>query len=224
MIYNKVNVFNIESLHRQFKDFDDTPSLPEVIEFIKLYQLYTSAANELFTKLENLDLEFQVMHDYNPIHAIDSRMKTPQSLFNKLIRKNIKISAKNVRDEIYDVAGLRVVTNYIDDIYAIRNLLVRENDIELIKEKDYIKNPKKSGYRSLHLVLSIPVFQSSGLKHVPVEIQIRTIGMDMWASLEHKLRYKNEDARIKKHTQKLEAYAQQLLEIEQGMQEIHQDL
>lgn len=224
MIHNKINVFNVETLHRQFKSFDGGPAIAEVIKFVKLYQLYSSAANELFTKLENLDSEFQVMHDYNPIHAIDSRMKTPQSLLDKLNRKKIKVTAANVQAKIYDVAGLRVITNYLNDIYTIRDLLVNESDIELIKEKDYLKNPKSSGYRSLHLVLAIPVFQSTGLKKVPVEIQIRTIGMDMWASLEHKLRYKNSDDSITKYAQKLEGYANQLLAIEQGMQVIQQNL
>lgn len=131
---------------------------------------------------------------------------------------------KTLTDNVFDIAGLRVITNYIEDIYTIERLLTHQSDVTVLKRKDYVETPKASGYRSLHLVVTVPVFLSTGVVDTPVEIQIRTVGMDMWASLEHKLRYKTDDDRAEEHAQQLERYAGELFDIERNLQAIHQDL
>ena len=158
--------------------------------FIQLNHLYDSAIRQIETKLEIIDNEFQSTFKRDPIHTVQSRLKSPQSIAQKLIDKNIPITAESILDHLHDIAGVRVVCHYIEDIYAVAKFLSLHDDIKLIKQKDYIKNPKSNGYRSLHLIVSVPVYLSTGKKIVPVEIQIRTIAMDFWASLEHQLHYK----------------------------------
>lgn len=158
--------------------------------FIQINHLYDSAIHEIETKLEIIDSEFQCNFSRNPIHNISSRLKSPESIANKLKRKNIPITAESILANLHDIAGVRVICHYIEDIYQIASYLSLHDDIHILKQKDYIKNPKPSGYRSLHLIVTVPVFLSTGKKIVPVEIQIRTIAMDFWASLEHQLHYK----------------------------------
>jgi putative GTP pyrophosphokinase len=157
---------------------------------------------------------------------MEERMKSVNSLLNKLRRKGYPITIDSIKENIRDIAGIRVVTNYIEDIYRVEDALVRQSDVTLLKRKDYVKSPKPSGYRSLHIVVSVPVFQSNGVFDVPVEVQIRTIGMDMWASLEHKLRYKTDVPadKVAMHTASLQKYAAELNDIESRMQEIFKDL
>lgn len=221
MILERNNVLNIFQLQTNFNN-----DYTQAKELIRLYDLYKAESNEICTKLNNLDEEFQVNYDYNPIHHMETRLKSLESLTKKLKKKDIPISVDNIRNNIFDIAGIRVVTNYIEDIYKVAHLLLRQDDVELIRVKDYIKHPKNSGYRSLHLVVSTPVFQSSGtIKQVPVEVQIRTIGMDMWASLEHKLKYKTnvDDNLVSKHAKELTTYSTELNEIEKNMQRIHNE-
>lgn len=196
----------------------------EIIQFAKMYQVYEAAQNEVATKLENLDAEFQLNYNHNPIHHMDGRMKSPESLVGKMQKKGLERTVKTLTDNVFDIAGLRVITNYIDDIYTIERLLTHQSDVTVLKRKDYVETPKASGYRSLHLVVTVPVFLSTGVVDTPVEIQIRTVGMDMWASLEHKLRYKTDDDRAEEHAQQLERYAGELFDIERNLQAIHQDL
>lgn len=190
----------------------------------QMYQLYESAQHEISTKLENLDAEFEVNYNHNPIHHIDGRMKDPQSLMGKIQKKGLDRSVNTIKKNIFDIAGLRVVTNYIDDIYTVKKLLSQQDDVEVIKRKDYIKKPKESGYRSLHLVVKVPVFKAHDVETVPVEIQIRIIGMDMWASLEHELRYKTDVDRAEEFASNLVDNANALFEIEQNFQDIHHQL
>ena len=190
----------------------------------QMYQIYESAQHEISTKLENLDAEFEVNYNHNPIHHIDGRMKDPQSLIGKIQKKGLDLSVDSIKNNIFDIAGLRVITNYIDDIYTVEKLLSQQDDIEVIRRKDYIKNPKESGYRSLHLVVKVPVFKANDVEKVPVEIQIRTIGMDMWASLEHELRYKTDVNRAEEFAANLVDNANALFDIEQNFQEIHHQL
>lgn len=164
------------------------------MSFFEMQHLYQSATREISTKLEILDDEFQVIHKRNPIHHMQSRIKSIKSIFEKLSRKDLEISIESAKANLHDIAGIRVVCYYIEDIYMIARMLTQQDDITLIRETDYIKNPKANGYRSLHLVVKVPVFFSEGKEIVPVEIQIRTIAMDFWASLEHQLRYKTSDA------------------------------
>lgn len=159
-------------------------------EFFVMSQHYTAAIKEIRTKLEILNDEFAVKHDHNPIHNIESRLKSPKSIANKLKSRNLEVSIASARKNLHDIAGVRVVCCYISDIYELADMLIKQNDITLIETKDYIKNPKPNGYRSLHLIVSVPIFLSHGPVDTPVEIQIRTVAMDFWASLEHELRYK----------------------------------
>ena len=162
--------------------------------------LYISAVREIQTKLENLNDEFKYTKNRNPIHIIKTRIKTPDSIMGKLKRRGLEISVESAQENLTDIAGIRVICPYIDDIYLISNMLTIQDDIELLRTNDYIKNPKPNGYRSLHLIISVPVFLSNMKKLIKAEVQIRTIAMDFWASLEHDIAYKlpeNKTAAIK---------------------------
>lgn len=158
----------------------------------ELQMLYNSAIREVTTKLEILNEELSMKNERNPIEFITSRVKTPASIIGKLQRKNLNITLRNIKEHINDAAGVRVVCSFIDDIYEIANMLIRQDDIKLLEVKDYIQNPKANGYRSLHLIIQVPVFLSENKKFMKVEIQIRTMAMDFWASLEHDLKYKQD--------------------------------
>lgn len=159
-------------------------------DFSRMLMEYQFAINEVLTKVEILRQEFQHLYRYNPIENVSSRVKTPESLAQKLVRKGIKLSAESVAENIYDVAGVRITCSFIGDTYRVMSALTSQDDIEIVEVKDYIKNPKKNGYKSLHVIIRIPVFLSTGAKKIPVEIQLRTIAMDFWAALEHKIFYK----------------------------------
>ena len=165
-----------------------------VSELMKMQQIYEAGIKEIRTKLEILDAEFKVKHDHNPIHHIESRLKSPESILKKAINKDIPVTERSLEENIHDIAGVRVICNYVDDVYKVAQLLTDQDDIRLVEVKDYIANPKESGYMSLHLVLEVPIFLSEGSKPIHVEVQLRTIAMDFWASLEHKLKYKKDIA------------------------------
>lgn len=228
MINKRQTSVNIEKLKAELTALNARGlaqvEVDEIIQFAKMYQVYEAAQNEVATKLENLDAEFQLNYNHNPIHHMDGHMKSPESLVGKMQKKGLERTVKTLTDNVFDIAGLRVITNYIDDIYTIERLLTHQSDVTVLKRKDYVETPKASGYRSLHLVVTVPVFLSTGVVDTPVEIQIRTVGMDMWASLEHKLRYKTDDDRAEEHAQQLERYAGELFDIERNLQAIHQDL
>ena len=161
-------------------------------EFLELQHLYKAAIKEIVTKLEILNEEFNVHFARNPIHHVESRLKSTHSILNKLRKKGYDATIESAKKNLNDIAGIRVVCCYIDDVYDVADMLLRQSDIHLVKVQDYIKNPNYNGYRSLHLDLSIPVFLSEHTEHVTVEVQIRTVAMDFWASLEHDLRYKSD--------------------------------
>lgn len=190
-------------------------------ELIELEMIYSSAAKEVSTKLEILDDEFQSRHKRNPIHNIQSRVKTPYSIFNKLIRKGYELSLESAKENLSDIAGIRVICSYVDDIYTVAKMLKSQDDIILVRETDYIKNPKPNGYRSLHLVITIPVFFSNHTERIQVEVQIRTIAMDFWASLEHQLRYKSSDEIPDNLAVELKECADSISAIDLKMQNIH---
>ncbi|HLR19370.1 MAG TPA: GTP pyrophosphokinase family protein [Staphylococcus sp.] len=194
-----------------------------VVDFVALEQLYSSAVKEISTKLDILDDNFRQMYKHNPIHHMERRVKELRSLLKKLDRKGCEISTASAKENILDIAGIRVACNYIDDIYVIEKLLLKQEDVKLLKRKDYIQNPKDNGYRSLHIVVAIPVFLAHSVETVPVEIQIRTIGMDMWASLEHQIRYKNNE-NTEKHRTVLKQCANDIATVESKMQHIHSEV
>lgn len=160
--------------------------------FFTLMAYYRCAMMEIETKLNVLDEEFSLRYDRNPINSIKSRLKTVRSIKEKLDRKDLAMTVDNVEKYINDVAGLRVVCSFPDDVYMLADALLQQDDITLIKKKDYIADPKKNGYRSLHLIIEVPIFLAREKRMMKVEIQLRTIAMDCWASLEHQLRYKKD--------------------------------
>lgn len=193
-------------------------------EFIVLSNFYEAGIKEIKTKLEILDSEFKLQYDHNPIHHIESRLKKPDSIVKKAIKKSVNLDSESISQNIFDIAGVRVICNYIDDVYRVAQLLIQQDDIKLIRFKDYIKNPKINGYRSLHLVVEVPIFLSTGPKPICVEIQIRTIAMDFWASLEHKLRYKTKNELSDDIKEELIECAFSISELDYKMQSIHNKL
>lgn len=179
-------------MQQMLADDSGREMMENMLKFMELEHLYESAIREVKTKLEILDSEFRTKYSYNPIHHINDRLKSPQSIMEKLQRRGLPISIKSIRENLHDIAGVRVICNYIEDIYTVAELLIKQDDVKLIEQKDYIKNPKPNGYRSLHMVIETPVFLSDRKELVHVEVQIRTIAMDFWATLEHELKYKTD--------------------------------
>lgn len=161
-------------------------------ELIKMMMIYNCAIRRVKTKFQVLNDELSITRQRNPIEFIKSRIKQPKSVSSKLRRKGYPITVESAMKNLSDVAGIRVICAFIDDIYKVADMFTAQDDIELIKRKDYIKNPKMNGYRSLHLIVEVPVFFSDHKEEVRVEVQIRTIAMDFWASLEHQLKYKKD--------------------------------
>ncbi|WP_227982730.1 GTP pyrophosphokinase [Nocardia spumae] len=171
----RVTIDDVRALREQFRDF---------------MLGYKFAIDEITTKINILREDFSNTHEYNPIEHVRSRLKSPESVLEKAQRKNYAMNLSSIRANVLDIAGVRVVCSFISDIVVIRDMLVGQEDITLLDERDYITHRKPNGYRSLHLIVSIPVFRSDRTERMPVEIQIRTIAMDFWASLEHKIHYK----------------------------------
>ena len=159
-------------------------------EFQKLMLMYNSALKEIETKIQIISDEFKMLYNYNPIEHIKTRIKSPESIVKKLKRKGYSITYNSLVQNLNDIAGVRIICSFIPDIYKMVEMFEKSTDINIIEKRDYIKNPKESGYSSYHLIVSVPVSFSSGIIDVKAEIQIRTIAMDFWASLEHKIKYK----------------------------------
>lgn len=159
-------------------------------ELMRFMLSYKFALEEINTKIDILKQEFQYFHDYNPIEHVKSRLKSPESILRKIERKGDEFTIESIQKNIRDIAGVRITCSFISDIYAIKDMIANQKDVTLVECKDYIKNPKPNGYQSMHLIVQVPVFMSDGEQKVFVEIQIRTIAMDFWASLEHKIYYK----------------------------------
>ena len=200
------------------------PILENVNSLLRMEQLYEAGIKEIRTKLEILDSEFKVKYDHNPIHHIESRLKKPESIIKKAIDKDVTLTEKEIMRHIHDIAGIRVICNYIDDVYVVAQLLINQDDIKLIKIKDYIQNPKDNGYRSLHLVLEVPIFLAEGVQPIHVEVQLRTIAMDFWASLEHKLKYKTDNNVPEDIKKELIQCAMSISELDYKMQSIQNRL
>lgn len=158
--------------------------------FQQMMAFYKCASMEVETKFNVLNEEFSLKYDRNPIETIKTRIKSPESIIGKLKRRNLPFTVEAITENINDIAGIRVICSFPEDIYLLAECLIKQDDITLIEKKDYIQQPKSSGYRSLHLIVEVPIFLAQEKKPVRVEVQLRTIGMDFWASLEHKLMYK----------------------------------
>ena len=160
----------------------------EPIEQMNAY--YRCAIMEIETKFKVLSEQFSLKYDRNPIETIKSRLKSQDSILKKMSRKGIPVTLENMEREIDDIAGVRVICSFVEDVYMLADCLLQQDDITLLEKKDYIRNPKDSGYRSLHLIVQVPIFLQNEKRPMKVEVQIRTLAMDLWASQEHKLRYK----------------------------------
>ena len=195
-----------------------------VDDFFAVQCRYQAAIRQVQTKLENLDDEFQMKHRRNPIHHMQSRMKTIRSMMEKLQRKNLQRSIASAVGNLTDIAGIRVICSYLQDVYTVADLLTSQDDVHVVKVRDYIKHPKSNGYRSLHLVVEVPVYLSEGRLAVPVEVQIRTIAMDFWATLEHSLRYKARDQVPQSISDELQQTAADIAALDERMQRIHDEV
>lgn len=193
-------------------------------EFMALQQLYDAGIKEVRTKLEILDDEFKIKHDHNPIHHMEYRLKSVNSILGKLEKRGLEVSLDSIVTNLTDIAGVRVICNYVSDVYKIADLLIKQSDIKLIAKKDYIKHPKENGYRSLHLVVEVPIFLAEKVQPTTVEIQIRTIEMDFWASLEHHLRYKADNEVPDGVRDELIECAKTISNLDYKMQGIHEEL
>lgn len=190
-----ININPNSELHQSIVNVPDMVQAPEMWvdqahQFQQAMMRYTCAIREVKTKLEVLNDELSVKNQRNPIEMIKSRVKKPKSIVEKLQRRGFEISLESMEKNLDDVAGIRIICSFLDDIYEVADMLIRQDDVKVIAVKDYIQNPKPNGYRSYHMIIEIPVFFSDSKKPIRVEVQIRTIAMDFWASLDHQLKYK----------------------------------
>lgn len=203
-------------------DRSAAPLLEDAHAFLVMRNLYAAAGRQLTLKFEVLNSEFNVLYARNPIHHIESRVKSPESIMAKLLKKGLPLTLESAMQNVNDIAGVRVVCSYIDDVYRVAEMVERQQDLEIVKRQDYIKTPNYNGYRSLHLDLRVPVYLSNRTEQVLAEVQIRTIAMDFWASLEHKLQYKKNIPESQAKFLKDELYdcAQQSAALDKRMQNI----
>lgn len=204
-------LINIENslVHDELIDINDQ-------NFEKMMFLYNSALKEIKTKIEILKDELRIFSEYEPIEYITTRIKKPETILEKLKRKNLALTYGNMFQEVNDIAGIRLVCNFKKDVYKLVEIIENFQDVRILNKKDYMKKPKKSGYMSYHLIIEVPVNFSSGIMYVKVEMQLRTLAMDFWASLEHKLKYKNSKI-TKTESNNLIKYAKVINNIDESM-------
>lgn len=192
----------------------------ETEPFMNLMMQYKCAMLQVTTKLEVLNNELSMQNNSNPFESIKCRLKTPESIVEKMQRRGIEFSVRNVEENLTDIAGVRVICSFISDIYRLADCLASQDDIEVVARKDYIKNPKPNGYRSLHLILDVPIFLTNEKKHMKVEVQFRTIAMDFWASLDHKVEYKKKIQDSDEISRELRECANIISEVDSRMESI----
>ena len=205
---------------RQLSREKQTQMLSMVQPFMTLLMQYRCAIREMETKLNVLNEEFSLRYERNPIESIESRVKEMSSILEKMERKGYELSVENIEARLNDVAGIRVICSFVEDIYYLAYMLSAQDDLEVLKIKDYIKRPKANGYRSLHLIIQIPIFLSDQKRYMKVEVQFRTIAMDFWASLEHKLKYKRDVKDTDEIVRQLKGCADSIEQLDYQMQEI----
>ena len=185
-------------------------------KFQKLMFLYRAALKEIELKIQTIQEELKLFSNYEPIEYIRCRIKKPDSIINKMRRRSLDLTYENLYNNITDIAGIRIVCNFKKDVYNIIDVIENQQDLKVLTKKDYLKNPKESGYMSYHFIVEVPVSLSTGTIYVKIEIQIRTLGMDFWANIEHKLKYKN-DVISTKESKKLVKYAKVINNIDDNM-------
>ncbi|MDE7298013.1 MAG: response regulator [Lachnospiraceae bacterium] len=214
-----------ERLRRQHRLIQlQAEKLKETRPFNELMMQYRSAIMEVEAKLRILNDEFSLEYNRNPFESIKSRLKSPESIYEKLTRKGVPVTVNNIRENLADVAGVRVICSFPDDIYRLAELFIRQDDIILLKRKDYIKIPKNNGYRRLHIIIEVPIYLSSEKIYRKVEVQIRTIAMDFWASLEYKLKYKKDVENAEEIVKRLKTCADSIELLDYQMQEIRNEI
>lgn len=189
-IFSPIHAPLLESLFQNEEKLHEIQSAIERFQTLMAY--YRCAIMEIETKFNVLSEQFSLQHDRTPINGIKSRLKSPDSMLKKLKMRDVPITFSSIEENLNDIAGVRVICSFTDDVYSLANALLSQDDITLIATKDYIKNPKENGYRSLHLIVSVPIFLMHEKREMKIEIQLRTIAMDSWASLEHQLKYKKD--------------------------------
>jgi len=207
-----------QQVEAALKSYEDVDSWKTIIF------LYNAALKEVGTKLEILNDEFQHVHQYNPIEHIKTRIKTPESIVKKLRRYGHETSIENMVRYVNDIAGLRISCSFTSDIYLIADMISKQNDLTILARRDYMKNPKKSGYRSYHMLVTTPVFLSDSIIDTKVEIQIRTVAQDFWATLEHKMHYKFEGDGPDYITKELRECARYVAELDTRMEELNNEI
>lgn len=196
----------------------------QVEQFQILMMKYDCALSEVRTKLDVLNKELSLRTKRNPFEAIKMRIKTPLSIYNKLLSKGVDFTVENINENLSDIAGIRVICSFVDDIYMLADCLARQDDIRVLARKDYISKPKKSGYRSLHLIIEIPIFLTQEKEYMKVEVQFRTIAMDFWATLEHKMKYKKDIENAEVISEDLKFSADLINQIDMRMQQIREKI
>ena len=190
-------------------------------KLLEMDHLYNAAIREMQVKLETLNDEFKVKYERSPIHHIESRLKSKASIIKKLVARKSEVSIESAKQNLNDIAGIRVVCCYIDDVYSVADMLLRQSDLKLIKRQDYIETPNYNGYRSLHLDIQLPIFLSDKTEYVNIEVQLRTVAMDFWASLEHDLRYKSGKDTPEEINLEMHICADEIAEIDRRMQDMY---
>lgn len=192
--------------------------------FAELMMRYRCAIREVQTKFEVLNEEFSIRYNRNPVEAIKTRLKSPRSIYEKMHRIQQMITVDNIRECLSDIAGIRIICSYPEDIYTLCDMFLAQDDIKLIRKKDYIADPKPNGYRSLHLIVEVPIFLTDAKEYVRAEVQFRTIAMDFWASLEHQLKYKKDIPYADEVAQELKDCADQIAYLDRRMEAIHRHI
>lgn len=216
---------------RENENYDAAKVIEELFEekegvdhYRQLIMWYECAMLEVKTKLDVLNTQLSRQHSRNPFETIKCRIKSPRSIIEKMARKQLPLTMENIEKNLNDIAGIRVICSFPDDIYMLADCLLAQDDITLIERKDYIKNPKGNGYRSLHLIIEVPIFLTDEKRKVPVEVQFRTIAMDFWASLEHKMKYKKNIKDAENISEELYYCAELIAQLDGRMQQIRQKI
>lgn len=211
-----------QTIHLSQHDIDEL--IETTRPFAELMMRYRCAIKEVQTKFEVLDEEFSIRYNRNPVEAIKTRLKSPRSIFGKMQKNDLPITVENIRDHLSDIAGIRIICSYPEDIYTLCDMFLRQDDVKLIRKKDYIANPKENGYRSLHLIVEVPIFLTDAKEYVRAEVQFRTIAMDFWASLEHKLKYKKDIPYAAEVAAELKDCAEQIAFLDRRMEAVHRHI
>ena len=218
---------NLVPLHQEIAESNSIIDAGKWVEehalpYMSLMAYYKCAIMEVETKFKVLNENFSLGDDCNPIESIKSRLKSPKSIMEKLIRRGYPLTVDSIEQNLFDIAGIRVICSFTSDIYRLADALLSQDDVTLLQKKDYIQKPKPNGYRSLHLIISTPIFLQSEKRMMKVEVQLRTIAMDAWASLEHKIRYKKSNDRLsEKDCEQLSLCAALCSQLDAKMEEIN---